>query len=278
MNAMTIRNVGAAIRDNNGIPLGRLQQVIPSAFAVEAHASRSARYAFIPTAQVIEGMVKEGFVPVAAVQQRVRDVSRAEFTRHLIRFRHPTGLMSRVGDIIPEIILLNSHDGTSAYRIMAGLFRLVCTNGLVVGEGRVQDHTVRHSGDAVSQVIDGAFSVIEDTTHALDARNTFAQIALTEPERRAFGEAARNLRWEPEAAPVEPDQIVQPRRHADLGADLWTTFNVAQENLIRGGLPGITPTKRRTRTRTVTGVSENIRLNRALWTLTEEMAKLKRAA
>ncbi len=273
---MMIRNPASVLRSNTPISMEQLRQVVPSAFAEEAHASRSDRYTFIPTAAVLTGLEREGFLPYAAMQQRVRQDDRRDYTRHLIRFRHPGKAPAAIDDIIPEIVLLNSHDGSSSYRLMAGLFRLVCLNGLTVSEGTCAEVTVHHKGDVVGQVIEGAFQVLDDTAKAVDASQRFRRIALTDPEQQAFGKAAAELRWG-EETPVEPEAVIRPRRPADRAADLWTVFNRTQENILRGGLHGRTTTNRRMTTREVTGVAENVRLNRALWTLTEQMARLKTA-
>lgn len=52
--------------------------------------------------------------------------------KHMVRLRH-----GRQGSVLPEaneIILINSHDGASSYQMLAGVFRFVCCNGLVVGQ------------------------------------------------------------------------------------------------------------------------------------------------
>jgi hypothetical protein len=78
--------------------------------------------------------------------------------------------------------------------------------------------------------------------------------------------------------------LLVPRRAADTQNDLHTVFNRVQENVIRGGISytrqGLQrplPTVHRS-TRSVRSVDGDVRLNRALWTLAEEMAKLKTAA
>ena len=259
------------------IELERLRRQLPSAFAAAAHDSRSERYAFIPTCVVLEGLGREGFLPFAAMQQG-RGVEKREHTRHLIRFRHPALAAVALGDVIPEIVLVNSHDGTSSYRLMAGLFRLVCLNGLVVSQSTCADVTIRHSGkNIVEKVIEGAYAVLDSTKLAIAASAKFRAIALSDDEQRAFGKAAAALRWgEDEAIPVTPTEVVRPRRYADCDPNLWATLNVAQENLLRGGLHGTNRrANRRATTRAVTGVAENVRLNRGLWTLAEEMADIK---
>ncbi len=105
-------------------------------------------------------------------------------------------------------------------------------------------------------------------------------IEMTPDERGIYARAAHGLVFsEPENAPVQPDQLLSERRYDDKGHDLWTTFNVVQENVMRGGLKGVKQTddcrSRRTTTRPVKTIDRNIKLNQALWYLTEKMAELK---
>ena len=95
------------------------------------------------------------------------------------------------------------------------------------------------------------------------------------PQQAAYASAALSLRYDEGEAPIRPEQVIRPRRTDDRDPSLWNTFNVVQENLVNGGIHGANPeTRRRLRTRAVSGISENTRLNKALWTLTEEMRKL----
>jgi hypothetical protein len=130
----------------------QLRRAVPSLFAERAHESRSEKYAYIPTVHVLSALRKEGFEVMAARQTRVRDAGHRNFTKHMLRLRHAD---LKVDDTFPEVILINSHDGSSAYQIMAGMFRLVCLNGMVVSDGRSETVKVPHKGDVRAQVIEG---------------------------------------------------------------------------------------------------------------------------
>ena len=133
-------NPSVTLRIQNPLSMDELRHFAPSAFATSAHESRSARYTYIPTSDVIAGLMKEGFQPFNATQGRCRVAGKADFTKHLIRFRHPDSFnaIQKVGDSVPEVVLVNSHDGTSAYKLSAGLFRFVCSNGLMVSDSTVE--------------------------------------------------------------------------------------------------------------------------------------------
>ena len=260
-----------SIRQNRPLTNDELMRVVPSAFSVEKHESRSDRYTYIPTIALLDRLREEGFQPYYASQSRVRNPDRREFTKHMLRLRRGDNFS---GKEVPEILLLNSHDGSSSYKMIPGMFRQVCSNGLVAwkdfGEIRVP-----HKGDIVGQVIEGAYTVLK-TFDAVDENiDLMKSIQLTLPEQRLFGATALELKYDGKPAPITPEQIINPRRVLDRGQDLWTTFNVVQENVIRGGIRGRTEKGKMTRTREVTGIDGDIKLNQVLWKMAEEFAKLK---
>ena len=266
-----------AIRSNTALSNDQMARVAPSIFAAAAHTSRSARYTYVPTIDVLDGLRAEGFFPVAASQSNTRDASRREFTKHMLRLRRSTG-PAVVGEEIPEIILINSHDGSSAYKMMAGMFRFVCSNGMVVASSTVDEISVPHKGDVVGQVIEGAFRVVKEFGRVENAAQEMKAIALSDVEQHAFAGAALVAKYGEQAGyPIGTHQVLTPRRYDDKGTDLWRVFNRTQEALIRGGLRSRTTNGRNSRTREVRGISENVNLNRALWTLAENMKQLKAA-
>ena len=264
-----------------------LSQLAPSAFAVAKHESRSERYAYIPTVDVIEGLRSNGFLPMFAKQSKSRVEGKAEFTKHLIRFRYqgqgPT--MRQVGETFPAVVLVNSHDGTSAYKLMAGLMRLVCLNGMVVSDREFATVTVPHKGDVIGQVIEGSCTVLGESRKAIEAADAWAGVTLNRDEQHALAEAAHVIRFgDAEGTTdtvIKPEQMLAPRRNADAGNDLWRTFNRVQENAIRGGMSAwgrdANGRPRRTTTRDVNGIDADVKINKALWMLGERMAQIKNA-
>ena len=250
-----------------------IRTVAPSIFADAAHGSRSERYSYIPTSAVLDELRGEGFQPFMVCQTRVRHDDRREFTKHMIRLRHVSQID---GGEANEIILLNSHDGTSSYQMLAGMFRFVCQNGLVCGD-TVADVRVPHKGNVAEQVIEGAYAVLQGFEQAQASRDAMQAITLDNGETEVFARAALALKYDDpdRPAPVTEAQVLAPRRSADAHADLWSVLNRAQENLIKGGLSGRAANGRRQQTRPVQGIDQNLRLNRALWLLADGMRQLK---
>lgn len=245
----------------------------PSIFAATPYHAMSSKYTFIPTIDIVDALSKQGFTPAKVMESRTRKAEKAGFAKHMIRFRN-SDILPQKGDLIPEIVLTNSHDGSSAFQISAGLYRLVCSNGLTVGNDQMMVRQ-RHSG-RIDDIIEGVFSVIDEMPAVLETAKEWQGINLTDPQRIAFARSALPLRWdggENENYPVSPERLLMPRRPADNSADLWTTFNVVQEKLIKGGVRMQSSDGRRRNSRTIKSVSEDQRLNKSLWKLASELAK-----
>ena len=256
----------------------QIRAVAPSVFAEDKHASRSARYAYIPTSDILAGLRREGFEVFSARQAVVRDEDRAGHGKHLLRLRHASQLdRAAAGDSVPEILLLNSHDGTSSYQMLAGMFRFVCSNGLVCGD-TLADVRVPHKGDVAGSVIEGAFEVLSGFERVKESRDAMRAITLDEGEAEVFARSALALKYDPtdnKPAPITESQILMPRRFDDRRPDLWSVFNRTQENLTKGGLHGRSANGRRQQTRPIQGIDSDVLLNRALWMLADGLRQLK---
>ena len=252
------------------LSLESLQAQAPAVFAPSADGERSARYTFIPSARVLDGLVEAGFVPVEARQARTRSAS-VLHARHVIRLRRRLETV-RLRDSVPEIVFLNSHNGTSAYQFRVGLFRVVCTNGLIVSHGAFPTFSVAHRGDVVDDVVAHALGIAERFEILAAQVERMEQRELAPEERLRFAERALAVRYpEPATAGMAASVLLSCRRGEDAGEDLWRTLNRIQENLLRGGLLRRSPKGRLMRTRRITSIREDVRINSALWEMAAEV-------
>lgn len=275
MSALAARMANATqYRASSPLTDDQIARIAPSVFAQEKHHSRSERYTYVPTIEVLAGLRKEGFQPFMVAQGRTRVEGKAEFTKHMLRLRHASDIATTEAN---EVILINSHDGTSSYQMLSGLIRFACCNGLVCGEN-MKDIRVKHSGDIIGNVIQGAYDTLDGFELIREVKENMQAVPLSHLESLAFAESALVLRYDDESAPVCATQLLSVRRMDDRANDLWTTFNRVQENVVRGGLHGRSANGRRMSTREVSAIDGNVKLNRALWTLAERMAELKASA
>lgn len=261
-----------SLRAHSELTNDQIREVAPSIFAEGKHESCSDRYTYIQTSDVLDALRKEGFAPFMVAQNRVRDEGKREHTKHMLRLRHTSQINGAEAN---EVILLNSHDGTSSYQMLAGQYRFVCANGLITGDTQ-NDIRVPHKGNVVERVIAAAFDVLGDFRRVVMHREEMKSLTLTQEQQRKFAKQALALRYEDAAkpAPITEDELLLPRRIEDRAGDLWTTFNRVQENLVRGGLPIRTATGRLTRTRPIVGITQNLKLNRGLWVLATKLKEL----
>jgi hypothetical protein len=264
-----------------------IRRFAPSVFAQSASTKQSDRYAFIPTINVIEGMRANNWDVVKASESRTRDILQRGYTKHMVRFTPRESNMTMVGDSRIEVVLINSHNGSSQYVLMSGIFVLVCSNGLVIADGEVDAIKVRHTGNAIEQVIDGSNRILQNAPRVNETIKEWKQIPLTVPEQNILARAAHSYRFDQDS-PIKPEQLLAPKRYADNGSDLWSTFNRIQEHTVRGNDRARTADTRdergrliqrgrMVRSREVKSISDNVKLNQALWQMAEDMAKLKRA-
>lgn len=279
--------------EKNAVALSddQVRDVAPSVFAVDKAPHRSARYTYISTAYVVAGMRSNGFEVIRAAEARTRVEDRKGFTAHMVVFRHRDHLGYRAMQLhqrLPEVVLYNAHDGSSSYRMNAGIFECICSNGLVVADATFATIRTPHVGNVLDTIIEGGHHVMTALPTIMETAEVWAGVQLDPAEQLAFARAAIDLRWDTDDpdthVPVKPDALLVPARYADMvrgggqpspAANLWKTFNVVQERIVRGGANGVTAKGDRRKTRGVGSVSENVRLNKALWTLATQMAEIK---
>jgi hypothetical protein len=243
----------------------------PAVFAHRAHESTGRTYAFLSTEKLLDALAQAGFLPVQAQQAGTR-VKSAVHARHVIRLRRRYETID-LSDYIPELILLNSHDGTSAYQLRLGMYGVHCRNGLIVSQGMFPVFRVTHRGDILDELIRAALEMAERFP-ALAAAVQLMRRRLPDQEQRDnFARYALTLRY-PKGAPVgiEYRRLLLPRRTEDEGQDAWSTFNVVQENLLRGGLRYVTEQGRNRSVRGISSIRTNVRLNTSLWEAATQLA------
>ena len=244
-------------------------RILPaSALATTAAPNVSERYQFISSSDIIERFADEGWrVETATVAApRKRDPL---FAKHMIDFRHPDH--EPVHGSVPRIILVNSHDGSSSARVLAGVFRFVCANGLVVGT-TIGQETVRHTGDAAADLIHRMQQLARNTSKLYTQIDKWSKKDLTKSQRYEFARFAAQLRWG-DAQRFTPEELLQVRREADDKGDLWTTFNRLQENTVRGGMEGLSRSGRSATSRPLSDITRSVDYNAQLWQLAEEVAE-----
>lgn len=223
----------------------------------------SSKYDLISTESVVNLMRDEGFIVTAtnSLKPRVRD---PRMVRHFVRMRHEQYF--EVNGSVPEILVINANDGSSSLRMEAGLFRMVCSNGLIVKSHDVGSARIRHVDVTADRVLEEANRVILGAQEAARRVDLFKDRILNQSEKMQFSVLASAF-W---GGRVMPHSLLESRRPEDNGDDLWRVFNRIQENLIKGGVVGRSPSGRNTRTHGIRAMDNSVKVNMKLWEIAEE--------
>lgn len=249
-----------------------------SALSTRSHERLSARYGFIPTHEIVGAFAAEGWALTSANEAKVRQESRQGLQRHLLRFAHDSQLTLGIKERI-ETILINSHDGTSSLQIGAGIFRMACANGIVVADSTVASIRLGHHKLDIDTVLNSAHTILGQAQNVSEVIECWKGTPISADDALHLAEQGIKLRWpDAETQPVSPTVVAfGVNRLDDVGNDLWRTFNRVQENIIRGGQHDayrMTASGKRFRaTRSVKSLTEDVRINKALWSIASQFAQ-----
>lgn len=257
-----------------------IRRAAPAVFAENRWSELSDSYQFFRTDTIIHEMRKVGLEVVEVRQGNSVIPERALCTKHLLRFVHRDCLDSRKyvrGDEVPEIVLINSHDGRSSWQLRGGIFRCVCSNGLIVASQEFGMMNIRHVGHSYEDVVSASLNLTARMPAIQERILQMKSVNLTPARRLEMAHASAKLLGE-RTMLRDPSDLLNPRRYSDDGVDLWATFNVIQENLIRGGLTLAGENCSRddyhsrrvpSRSRRISSIDRNVFVNTRLWSLAE---------
>ena len=252
----------------------QIKQAAPSVFTQTAASHVSEAYTHIPTSQVIEDMEKLGWGVVDAKQVKAR--KGVGFQKHLVVFRNPEiAIIGKDGDdVFPQILLTNSHDGKNAFTFTAGMFRMVCENGLVVSTQEFENVKLRHMGYTFEELQLKIKEMVERLPLTVESMNKMKQVELDEKKAEEFAIKALATRFNEEEMTritVDVKELLKPTRKEDEGSDLWSIFNVVQEKLIEGDFNYVAGSKSR-KARRIKNFNQDLKVNQALFDLALEFA------
>jgi len=209
----------------------------PSIFTSVKGEATSEKYTHIPTDQVIDDMEKLGWGVVDAKEVNAR--KGVGFQKHLVVFRNPdVAITGDDGDnVFPQILMTNSHDGKNAFTFTAGLFRMVCENGLVISTQEFENLKIRHMGYNFTELQSTITAMVEKLPLTVDSMNKLKATQLSEEQKMDFAKRAVETRFgkeETQNITINLSELLEPTRKEDSGNDIWSVFNVIQEKLIHG--------------------------------------------
>lgn len=239
----------------------------------------SDRYTAVKTSEVLFRLTSSGFNVTKTVLTTPRDKTKEGFQKHMIRLSHNDMQLRGVGDSRPEIVIVNSHDASTSIKMLIGIYRLVCANGLIVGQtfGGV---SIRHVGDVWSKIDSGLEHIKTRLPEVAESIQAFQGIQLTESQRFELAREAVKLIVPQNATNVNLSSALRVKRSEDSSQDLWTVFNRLQESALGGGVKYQTEVKndnvidiKNNTTRRIKSIDRQVEVNQGLWDLVTEYSK-----
>ena len=232
----------------------------------------SEKYLFVNTETIIDDLEKLGWLPVQAAQRKGRKKEGTIFSKHMVAFQNPDIMItSKDGDdAYPRILLTNSHDGMQAFKFSVGIFRLVCSNGLVVADEQFSDFRIKHKGYSFEELRNVVRQAVEDLPNRVQVMNDMKNRILSEEEKRKLALDAmliragiKTLEYDEETI----DDILEPKREADKGNDLWRVFNVIQEKITQGEFHAALTGAKVRKVRKIKSFEKDMKVNKELFKL-----------
>ena len=231
----------------------------------------SKKYLFVNTETIIDDLEKLGWLPVQAAQRKGRGKSTI-FSKHMVAFQNPNIKISSSDgdDAFPRILLTNSHDGMQAFKFSVGIFRLVCSNGLVVATEKFSDFNIKHKGYTFAELRNVVKQAVEDLPNKVQVMNDMKNRILTEDEKRKMALDAMLIRAGVKELQYDEEtitDILDPKRDADKGDDLWRVFNVIQEKITQGDFHAALTGAKVRKVRKIKSFEKDMKVNKELFKL-----------
>lgn len=244
---------------NHTYTLDEIKQIAPSVFTTEKAPHLTDKYIQTPTSRVVEDLMNLGWQVTKA--QEVRSRKYKGFQKHVVVFRNPDIMIKGKDgdDAFPQILLTNSHDGKAAFNLRVGIFRLVCSNGLVISDADFSNVSIRHINYTFETLQSKVAEVIAKLPNLVKKINQFKATELTEEQMKDFATKAMQLRTKQQ---VDVMEVLTAERPQDEGNDLWVVFNRIQEKLTGGSYRA-----GRRKARSVKNFQKDIELNEQLFEL-----------
>ena len=232
----------------------------------------SSKYLFVNTETIIDDLDKLGWLPVQAAQRKSKKVEGTIYSKHMVAFQNPNiKITSQDGDdAYPRILLTNSHDGMQAFKFSVGIFRLVCSNGLVVADESFSEFKIKHKGYTFTELRSVVRQAVEDLPNRVQVMNDMKNRILTEDEKRKMAIDAMLIRAGVKELQYDEEtitDILDPKRDADKGDDLWRVFNVIQEKITQGNFHAALTGAKVRKVRKIKSFEKEMKVNKELFKL-----------
>lgn len=255
----------------------QIRSAAPQAYAASPKPGLSPKYSFLPTSRIINDMEALGWKVCEAKANRSRTQVNQEFGNHVIKFFNPEVFIQDAEGNVESyinVVVMNNHSGTGSFKFEMGIFRLVCSNGLVIKDQDMGSFNIRHSGYSFEQLQETMGTAITRLPELVNRINTWNGITMTADQQRDFARKALALRSYTDRVPTDEELagFLAPRRNEDQGDSLWVILNRVQESVMKGGYHVVNAAGKLRRAKSIKNIQQDIKLNQQVWELAAEYA------
>ena len=254
-----------------------LLKFAPSIFSENPIEGVSDKYAFVPTFKLLDTFRNAGYYPINAGESKVRDEASEGYQKHIIQFRSLENLLRpNAKDEYEDIVLTNSHNRTSSFIVDLAVFRIVCSNMLVVPSKSFVHTSIVHVGFTEQKVKNAIKEVTSYMPKIKEEVAKFKSIYLTSAEEKMLANAAIDIRFDTNTHYIEADELLKVNYEEDYVPTLWSAYNRIQEAMIRGGvkMKNLVTGKNFT-SKAINGIDATIKFNKELFEIVQNVALLK---
>ena len=247
----------------------QIRSIAPSVFTQHGSESTSEKYSHIPTDRVIKDMELLGWGVVDVKEVKAR--KNQGFQKHLVVFRNNDIVINGENNdvVYPQVLLTNSHDGKNAFTFTAGLFRMICENGLVICSEQFGDMKIRHMGYNFEELQNVIKKMVESLPLTVEAMNKMVNVELEQEQILALAKDLLEIRVKDSDSVLSSNsisEVLTPQRTADSGTSLWKVFNRIQENIIEGNFTYSTLKGKIRSARKIKNFQQDLGLNKEMFT------------
>lgn len=254
-----------------------IRQRCPLVFATSPTNSKvSEKYTVANTYTVIQDMEKLGWKVVRAAQRRATKKSSGRFSYHMVALQNPDIKITKqvdggeeIVECFPQIILTNSHDGLSCFQFRVGLYRCICSNGLVISDAELSEFKIRHIYYSFENLRAVVGRILEALPSKVERMSQMSNVLLSEDQKLDFAKKALSIRKGVKEEELQADEetykdLLTPVRKEDEGSSLWNVYNVLQEKIVKGGYTTAEEGKKARKVRKVTSFIKELDFSRRI--------------
>ena len=254
-----------------------IRQRCPLVFATSPTNSKvSEKYTVANTYTVIQDMEKLGWKVVRAAQRRATKKSSGRFSYHMVALQNPDIKITKqvdegeeIVECFPQIILTNSHDGLSCFQFRVGLYRCICSNGLVISDAELSEFKIRHIYYSFENLRAVVGRILAALPSKVERMSQMSNVLLSEDQKLDFAKKALSIRKGVKEEELQADEetykdLLTPVRKEDEGSSLWNVYNVLQEKIVKGGYTTAEEGKKARKVRKVTSFIKELDFSRRI--------------